>query len=139
MFSCRLSYNVRPKCVIDINHKVLSLHLHQCSCLSLLHRLPSMYVALTLSHYSCVCQRFHSIFIVFIMWGGQQCVFDFTCLLFQIFILLSAGIFTSTATLTETLTTHLIVSCPDGKPTEEAAKGRGRGFGGMNSMNLELM
>lgn len=41
--------------------------------------------------------------------------------------------------LTETLTTHLIVSCPDGKPTEEAPKGRGRGFGGMNSMKLVLI
>lgn len=50
----------------------------------------------------------------------------------QIFILVSAGI--STPNRAEKLKTHLIiVSCPDGKPSEEAPKGRGRGFGGENT------
>lgn len=34
--------------------------------------------------------------------------------------------------------THLTVSCPDGKPSEEPPKGRGRGFGGENTLTLEL-
>lgn len=31
------------------------------------------------------------------------------------------------------------LSCPDGKPTEEPAKGRGRGFGGESSLTLDLI
>lgn len=50
--------------------------------------------------------------------------------------LLLALLFIVVVAITET---RLIVSCPDGKPTEEPPKGRGRGFGGMNSVQLELM
>lgn len=32
----------------------------------------------------------------------------------------------------------LIVSCPDGKPSEEAPKGRGRGFGGMKWIQRDI-
>lgn len=35
------------------------------------------------------------------------------------------------------LKTCLTLSCPDGKPTEEPAKGRGRGFGGESSLTLD--
>lgn len=31
------------------------------------------------------------------------------------------------------------LSCSDGKPTEEPAKGRGRGFGGESSLTLDLI
>lgn len=37
------------------------------------------------------------------------------------------------------LKTCLTLSCPDGKPTEEPAKGRGRGFGGKSSLTLDLI
>lgn len=67
----------------------------------------------------------------------QEYVFDLACLLVALLKSLSWFLLEQRA-LTETLKTHLIVSCPDGKPTEEPPKGRGRGFGGMNSMKLEL-
>lgn len=42
-------------------------------------------------------------------------------------------------TIRQLLQKHLSVSCPDGKPTEEPSKGRGRGFGGENDVTAVVV
>lgn len=68
---------------------------------------------------------------------GQN-MFDLACLLLALLKSLTCFLLEQQAQ-TETLETYLVVSCADGKPTEEPPKGRGRGFGGMDSMTLEFM
>lgn len=146
MFSCRPSYNVL-KCVINISHKVSFVCLHQLSChschspcsfLNCLSSVCPIFSSCPIFHPFIKCfthlyPLHHHLYDVHSMFSWCDWFSMFAVSIAQIFLLV---LLKHQAQLEKYL--KLIVSCPDGKPSEEAPKGRGRGFGGMKWIQRDI-